>query len=107
MLISPPRCDQDATLVSQFQDYLVRGTFTDISVSILQKNLKYSIRYDLSFASISPMFWLNFYMDKSVNQSSNSLTHFQRIIVQYTVHDVSLLYSNVLLHKGETTMYGV
>ena len=39
MLISPPRCDQDANLVSQFQDYLVRGTFTDISASILQKNL--------------------------------------------------------------------
>ena len=36
--------DQDLTLVSQFQDYLVSGTYTDMQVSTLQKNLKYSIR---------------------------------------------------------------
>ena len=31
-------------LVSHFQDYLVNGTYTDISVSIVQANVKYTLR---------------------------------------------------------------
>ena len=31
-------------LVSQFQDYLVNGTFTDMSVCVVQDTVKYTIR---------------------------------------------------------------
>lgn len=50
---------QDINLVSQFQDYLVNGTFTDISVSIVQKNLKYSIRCHQSVLASSSKFLEN------------------------------------------------
>lgn len=71
MLISPPRCDQDATLVSQFQDYLVRGTFTDISVSILQKNLKYSIRCHQSVLACSSKFFEDLLKDVSYDEDAS------------------------------------
>ena len=35
---------QSVSLVSYFQDYLVNGTFTDMSVSIVQASVKYTIR---------------------------------------------------------------
>lgn len=46
MLISTLNANshQDVSLVSHFQEYLVNDTFTDTCVSVLQKNLRYSIR---------------------------------------------------------------
>ena len=52
-------------LVSHFQDYLVNGTYTDISVSIVQANVKYTIRCHQAVLASSSTFLSQLFQEHS------------------------------------------